>query len=483
MMRVLRAVAGWLDERLELRRSLRPLIDHPVPGESASWWNVFGSAALTLFALQVVTGIGLALVYVPSAAHAYETLEYLTYRQYLGWFLRALHFWGSNFMVAVVALHLVQVFLFGAFKYPRELTWVVGVFLLLCTLGMAFSGQILRWDQDAYWGLGIGAAVTGRVPWIGPRLVHLLLGGPVVGGHTLTRFFALHVFAIPGLLAALAGVHVLLVLRCGISEPPVPGRRVDRAAYRQRYEELLRREGVPFFPVAARKDLVFSALVILAVVACAALIGPYGPGGPPDPTLIHTQPRPDFFFLWLFAALALLPPGMETALILTAPAVVILLLLAVPFLSGTGERSPRRRPVAVLVVLLTALTLGVLTDLGRRAPWSPAMAAWSGTPVPVRYVEDRSPLELQGALVLQNKQCRNCHRLGGGGGERGPALDGVATRMTREQLIRQVLQGGGNMPAYGKHLTPSEVTALVAFLGTLHPAGQPPLGLPPEPGR
>ena len=140
---------------------------------------------------------------------------------------------------------------------------------------------------------------------------------------------------------------------------------------------------------------------------------------------------------------------------------------------STGEKSARSRPMAVLGVILVFLTLGSLTHLGTYSPWSPHMEAWSSDPTPVQYVQGRSPLELQGALVLQNKQCRNCHSLGGQGGLRGPALDGVATRLTGDQLIRQVIQGGGNMPAFGKNLTPSEVTGLVAFMQTLRPANVP----------
>ncbi len=157
-------VADWFEERLQLKKLLGPTMAHPVPRSSASWWYVFGSATLVIFMLQIVTGICLALVYVPSTAEVYASLEHLNYQQPLGWFLRAVHFWGSNFMVAMMSLHMIQVFLFGAYKYPRELTWIVGVFLLLCTLGMAFTGQVLRWDQDAYWGLGIGVAMIGRAP-------------------------------------------------------------------------------------------------------------------------------------------------------------------------------------------------------------------------------------------------------------------------------------------------------------------------------
>ena len=202
-----------------------------------------------------------------------------------------MHFWGSNGMVLLMTLHLIQVFLFGAYKYPRELTWIIGVFLLLGTLGMAFTGQILRWDQDAYWGLGIGAAIAGRAPLIGPQMVELLLGGPIIAGRTLSRFFALHVFVIPGLLMGLVALHLWLVLRLGINEWPMPGRLVDRTTYRQRYEAEVQRDGVPFFPVAAQKDMIGMAIVTVGVLVCAALFGPHGPRGVPDPTLINTAPR------------------------------------------------------------------------------------------------------------------------------------------------------------------------------------------------
>ena len=202
--------------------------------------------------MQVVTGICLATVYVPSADGAWQSLEVLNYEQPLGWFLRAVHGWGSNFMVALMSVHLIQVFLFGAYKYPRELTWIAGVFLLLCTLGMAFTGQVLRFDQDAYWGLGIGVAIAGRAPFIGREVVHLILGGPIIAAETLSRFFTLHVFVIPGLLIAFVGLHLFLVLKLGINEWPMPGRLVSRETYRRDYEALVERDGVPFFPDAAQ---------------------------------------------------------------------------------------------------------------------------------------------------------------------------------------------------------------------------------------
>jgi ubiquinol-cytochrome c reductase cytochrome b subunit len=345
--------------------------------------------------------------------------------------------------------------------------------MLLCTLGMAFTGQVLRFDQDAYWGLGIGASIMGRVPFVGGELVHFMLGGPMINGATLTRFFALHVFVIPGALLAFTALHLWLVIKLGINEWPMPGRIVRRETYIEEYHELTHKDGLAFVPLAVWKDLFFSAAILLAVAACAAVFGPFGPKGIPDPTIINTVPKPDFFFLWLYTVLSYLPADMETPFLLIVPPIAIAVLVAIPFVSGIGEKSWWRRPVAVFSVLFIAICFGAFTELGTYTPWSPQMHAWSGAPVPVELLSKRSPLERQGAVVFQQKQCRNCHQLGGLGGQRGPALDAVAGHMTEDQLYRQVLQGGGNMPAYGAALSPAETTALVKYLETLKPNYQP----------
>lgn len=472
-MRLINTIGKWLDHRLQVGATVRETAEHPVPRETASWFYVFGSAAFVVFLLQVVTGIMLALIYVPSAGEAWNSLEILNHSVGLGWFIRALHGWGSDFMVAIVLIHMVQVFLFGAYKYPRELTWMVGVLLLLVTLGMAFTGQVLRFDQDAYWGLGIGASIASRVPVVGPQIVNLLLGGPIIAGATLSRFFALHVFVVPGLLIASVAVHLLMVIKLGINEWPMPGRVVRRASYLREYHELTKKDGIPFVPAAVWKDLFFGGLILLSITACALYFGPFGPSGRPDPTIIQTAPRPDFFFLWLYAVLSLLPPSMETPALIVGPVVGLLALILLPLIFGEGEKSWRRRPIAVLTILLVAVSLAIFTHLSGFTPWSPVMDAWSSMPIPPQYLRKRSAVERQGALVFQVKQCHNCHALDNQGGKRGPALDRIAVLMTHDQLIRQVIQGGGNMPAYGKNLSPAEVTALVAFLETLHPPGQP----------
>src|ERR1044072_6661149 len=351
MIETLRNIAIWINDRVYISKIYNATAGHTVPRTSGSWFYVFGSGTLLCFMVQIVTGICLALVYVPAAKQAYTSLAYLNYQQQFGWFLRAMHNWGSNFMVAIMLLHLTQVFLFGAFKYPREMTWISGVELLLCTLGMAFTGQVLPLCQDAYWGLVIGAAMAGRVPIFGPAIVNMMLGGPIIAGATLSRFFTLHVFVIPGTILAIVSMHLRLVLTKGINEYPVPGKPVVKETYIEDYEAEIKKNGVPFFPKAISKDLIFSGLVLLGITFCAAYFGPEGPHGIPDPTQINTAPKPDFFFLWLYGVLSLMPDYLETVVMLTAPFVVIGILFAVPFISNTGEKSPRRRPVGALIVL------------------------------------------------------------------------------------------------------------------------------------
>ena len=480
MMRMLRTAWEWIDDRTGIKAMLGPPMTHHVP-RSAKWWYVFGSCTLMFFSIQIVTGICLALVYAPSGDTAYDSIEYLNYTVPAGWMLRAIHGWSSNAMVFMMLVHMVQVFLHGAFKFPREMTWIFGVALMLTTLGLAFTGQVMRWDSDAYWGVGIGASMMGRFPFIGEWLTHLILGGPIIGGDTLSRFFTLHVFVLPGALLALIGGHLMLVLKHGISEEPKPGSPgaiVDKATYRPAYEQRMKKKGVPFFPVAAQRDMVFCGVMLLVLIVVAAWYGPIGPSPRPDPTLIDVTPRPDFPFLWIFAVLALLEPSVEDYLIISAAPVLVLVLFLVPFLAGSGQRSASRRPIAVLVVILLVTGLGVLSWLGVTSPWSPHMQAWTSDAVQPVFLKGRTPLELQGAVVLQHSQCRNCHALDGLGGWRGPDLAGVATRLTRGQLTRQVQQGDGNMPAFGKNLSAAETQAVVSFLHTLHPPGVRPADVP-----
>lgn len=482
-MNPIKKVLGWLENRLQFKDSLVPVMDHPVPkevGGPKGWAYVFGSVTTTFFALQVVTGICLATVYEPTAEGAYASLEYLNYETPFGWLLRAMHYWSGSAMVLMMFVHLAQVFLWGAFKYPREITWLAGVALLLVTLGLAFTGQVLRFDADAYWGIGVGVSAAARVPVLGSTITHLLMGGEFIGTDTLARFFTLHVFVLPVLLVGILTLHVYMVIKRGISEPPTPGKLIDPATYDEEYHESLK-DGVPFVPDVLYRDGIACAVAVIVVVGLSVWLGPKGPEALGDPTLLKAEPRPDWAFLPIYALASLAPPSLETALMLGLPAVGVLALLAVPFVAGTGEKSWRRRPISVITVVVTTLSLMVLGWYGATAPWSPQMDAWSGEPVPVEMVKRLTPLELRGASVFQSNACRNCHALNDLGGKRGPDLTNVGRRMNHDALVRQVIQGGGNMPAYGQRLDSAEVAAMVAFLVAMRPEGEPPAEVPAAP--
>jgi ubiquinol-cytochrome c reductase cytochrome b subunit len=468
------AIGEWLSLRLGASGQPSDCNEYRVPKNSISWSYVFGSATTVLLVLELITGLCLALVYAPSADNAWQSLLYLNYHQPIGWYLRALHYWGSNFLVALMIIHLLQVFVLGAYKYPRELTWISGVLLLLLTFVMALTGEVLRFDQESYWDLAIGFALAGRTPLIGGFLVHFLMGGPIIAGATLARMFTMHVLLLPAAILALTGFHLLMAYRVGISEWPMPGRVVNRDSYLANYREGLARDGEPLIPNGIRKDLFFAAIIVLAVIVTAAILGPKGPNGAPNPSIIRTRPHPDFYFLWMEALMGLLPSWLDTPFAFIVLPILVLGLIGLPLISPTGERYILRRPLSMVIAIVALTVLAATTWLGTSDPWSPEMDAWSGTPTPTDYLKGRTPLEIQGAILVQSKQCRNCHSLGGSGGMRGPALDNTATRLTRDELIRQILQGGGNMPAYGKALKPAEVNAIVAFLMTMHPAGEPP---------
>ena len=453
-MNLFKKLIGWVDNRMQLSDSVVSVAVHPIPAEVAQakgWWYVFGSVTMTFFMIQVVTGICLALVYEPTAKDAYASLQTLNYVTPLGWLMRAIHYYAATGMVVMMIVHMTQVFMMGAYKYPREVTWLFGVGLLGLTLALAFSGQVLRFDSSSYWGVGVLASAAGRAPGVGPEVTHTVLGGQYIGEATVGRFFAVHVFILPSLVVALIAGHLYMVIKRGVSEPPTPGVPVDPETYDEEYEKILEK-GVPFFPHAIYRDGIACAIAVIVVVGLAVTFGPKGPDAFPDPTIVGGDPRPDWYFLPMFALAALCPPSLEFAFLIVAPVIGIVVLLAIPFVSGTGERSASRRPVSVAVVTVTYIVFAILGWYGNNGPWSPQMEAWSGEPVPISMVKNSTPLELQGAATFQLQACRNCHALDGEGGKRGPDLTFVGSRMNRPDLTRQVVQGGGYMPAYGNQL-------------------------------
>ncbi len=450
----------WLDDRIGFTETFGPMVMHLVPRD-ARWWYVFGSATLFAFIIQVISGVALAFSYVPSAGQAYDSLQFITHQATFGRFMRALHYYGASAMVLMVGFHMAQVYLFAAYKYPREMTWVTGVMMLGFTLVMGFTGQLLRWDQTGVWSVIVAAEQVGRVPLIGDWLARFTLGGDMVGGATLSRFFAIHVFVIPALVFAFVGLHLLGVLRHGISEPPKLGQLTDRKTYRRSYAELLRKDGVPFWPDSAWRDVVFGVGMTLAIVILALVFGPPELGHPPDPSIIEAYPRPDWYLLWYFAVLALLPRGTEEYFMVFGPVLVGILLIAVPFLSRRGERSLRRRPWAVAIVLMVVVMITTFWIAGAKSDWSPNFQI---QPLPPKVVGATSGPIYEGARLFYAKGCLNCHLIDRYGGRRGPDLSEAGDRFTQDQIILITLGGRGNMPAYANNMEPGEMDAVAAFL-------------------
>ncbi|MEM8954600.1 MAG: cytochrome b N-terminal domain-containing protein [Verrucomicrobiota bacterium] len=453
---------GWVDERIGFTETMLPMLTHIVPRD-AKWWYVFGSATLCAFAVQVVTGICLAMMYVPSGSEAYESLTYIQNEAPFGALLRGMHFFGSSVMIMMAVIHMVQVFLHAAYKYPREMNWMSGITLLFFVLGMGFTGQLLRWDANGVWSVMVGAEMASRAPVVGPFIARFILGGETIGGATLSRFFVIHVFILPGMIMAGIALHLWLVLRNGISEMPKVGQPVEPKTYREDYEKRLKKTGVPFWPVAAWRDAVFSFIVVVGILICAWVFGAPTLENAPNPSSINANPMPDWYFWWYFAILSMLPRNFETWVIIGGPILAVVVLYGLPLLFNKGERAPSKRPWAVGIVLASVIGIAILSVYGYKEPWSPDFGV---EPLPADVVGTKDPDVVEGAALMHTKGCLYCHNIDGYGGHRGPELSDIGQLLTREDLIIRINNGGHNMPAFAPALTSKDLGKIVDFLQT-----------------
>ncbi len=387
-------IYDWLDSRLKLKTVERTLLDEPIPG-GASWIYVFGSATLFLFLLQAITGMFLAVYYAPTPDHAYDSVQFIETGVTFGAFVRGLHHWGASAMVVAIGLHMLQTFLYGAYKPPREVMWMAGVVLFLVVMAFAFTGYLLPWDQNAYWATQIGINMVGTVPIVGDFLVRVLRGGETLGALTLSRFFAVHVLFLPAILVTGIALHLFILRRVGPAGPWT--------------DERARLGSETFYPRQVYMDAMVM-LAVFAVVAAFALTVSFPLADRADPSDTSFVPVPEWYFLFYYQLLKYVHGPLEPLATWVLPVFFFLMLVFWPFLDRNPARRPMKRPLALgagaaFLVMVFAL-LGIsIRDLHAIPRVDPAVA--------------------RGKAVFARFGCVGCHRIHGEGGAVGPDLSYV----------------------------------------------------------
>jgi len=447
-------IQDWLDERTGWRTLKLVLLDRKIP--KVNWSYVLGSVSLFLILLQALTGIFLAMNYSPSPDHAYDSVRYIMGVP-SGAFLRGLHAWGASALVASVLLHMARIFFMGSYKYPREGTWLTGVFLLFMILAFDFTGYLLPWDQKAYSATVVGTNIAEQA---GKSIGSVLRGGSDVGAITLTRFYAIHVLLLPFLTFLLMGSHLFLVVWHGISS--LPERMKGwvwsndwKQEVQSRYYEL-KGLGKPFFPYIVFKDMVAIALVFAWLVALSVYKGA-DLETMADPTDTTSNPRPEWPFLFLFQLLKYIPPQFETVAVVIIPAVIVSFLILLPFLDRGPKRHPFDRP---FIIGLGVIGITGAVYLGIQGYLSPL----------TNPIVEKNVQVIEGKRLFTDMRCQSCHSIGGRGGMVGPVLDMVGSRRDKEWLTEhfrnpQKMFPGSQMPNFG--LLGKEIEALAVYMSSL----------------
>lgn len=462
----MRPLFDWIEDRTGLISTLQHFLDEEIPA-SSGWKQVLGSVAMFLFFVQAFTGVMLGLNYGATPGEAYNSLRHIMTELSGGSLIRGLHHWGASMMVVVVVLHMVQVFLWGAYKKPREATWMVGVVLLLFTLGFALTGYLLPWDNRAYWGTVVTTQIAAGVPVMGPYVLRLMGAEDGVGVVTFARFYAAHVLILPALTFLLIVFHVYLVRRHGVA--PEPG------------DELLPKE--KFYPRQVFKDTVavfvaFATMFTLAIVAKAPL------GRLADPTDTTFIPRPEWYFQFLFQLLKYCEGPLELFATVVLPGLAVGGLFVVPFLDRAPMVKVTTRTLAFGVVVLCAIGWGGLTIAAIRE--TPASAAIAEAQGPMDWVE-LTPQEVAGVAYFENEKCVSCHTLGlTDEGKPGPNLGTGGASRDAKWMIAHFKQPASVIP--GSQMPPvalkaNELNALASFLLKLTPQNASKMGEVPAYAR
>ncbi|CAA7599980.1 Cytochrome c family profile [Acididesulfobacillus acetoxydans] len=385
----------WLDERLQFSDLLRSVFEHPIPKPS-NFLDYLGFATLFAFASQAITGILLATAYIPSAAEAYNSIKALQ-AVTLGSYVRSLHSWGANFMVVLVFLHLLRVFYEGAYKKPRELTWIMGVILFLATLGLAFTGYLLPWNQEGYWATTVGSAMPGYIPLIGEYILRIMRNGLEVTGATLTRFYAVHMLVLPLIILLAFTPHFFFVLRQGMSV-------ADKLEAAKQRGEDIEAKSIPFYPNVALR-MILLVLVVAAALWILAGVYPKSLGSPADPlNRNHYVPTPAWYFFGVYQALKYFPGRLDVIAMVGLPFLLLIVLFGLPWIDRNPSRSPRKRPLALSIAAVLVVGLSFLTYQGIRSVPKPLPT--TGVIAAPSYKADIDP-------IFQSR-CVGCHGQSGG---------------------------------------------------------------------
>ncbi|SLM48686.1 Quinol-cytochrome c reductase, fused cytochrome b/c subunit [Nitrospira japonica] len=438
-------IYAWLDSRLNLKAVEHSLLDEPIPG-GASWIYVFGSATLFLFVLQAVTGMFLAIYYAPTPDHAYDSVQFIENQVTFGWFVRGLHHWGASGMVIAVGLHMLQVFLYGAFKPPRELMWMVGVVLLLLVLGFAFTGYLLPWDQTAYWATQVGINMVGTVPLVGDFLVKVMRGGETLGALTLSRFFAVHVLFLPAVIVTGIMLHLFILRRVG---PAGPWDEKKAAAGSE-----------TFHPRQVYMDAVVMVGVFALLVLLACLV-PFPLADKANPADTSFVPVPEWYFLFYYELLKYVHGPLEPVATWILPGLFIAALLLWPFLDWQKTvRAPASRPVGMALGAIFLLVVFSLLGVSLKSLYG---------------VKRADPGVAHGQALFASLGCTGCHRIHGTGGAIGPDLSYVGDeRPDREWHMKhfrdpQSVSPGSIMPKFP--LSEQELRDLTSYMVSLKKTG------------
>src|SRR5579872_720030 len=405
----MRKIIDWLEHRTGIETAIKNFLYEEIPA-SSGWHQVIGSMAVFFFMLQIFTGGLLAFNYAPTPGDAYNSVKYIMTELTAGSFIRGLHHWGATMMIIIVVAHMAQVFLYGAYKKPREATWMLGVVLLLITMGFGLTGYLLPWDNRAYFGTMVTTKIAASAPIAGPYIARLMGGEGSVGVVTFARFYALHVLLLPPFTMILIGIHIYLVRKHGVAPAPV-----ETKPPKHFYPEQVFKDTVSVF-------LAFMVLVVLAVVAKVPL------EKLADPTDTAYIPRPEWYFLFLFQTLKFFNGPMEVVGAVALPGLAVLLLFTIPFIDRGPMIRLAKRTFAITFVVLAAIAwTGLTVAAVVTTPKNVESTEASVTPTAPGGAggwQQLTPQEMAGIGYFRQQNCKACHP---GGGQKGIGPD--LTRM------------------------------------------------------